>query len=85
MCLAIPGQIQEINGTRARVDFDGLSRAVDCSFVEQAKPGDWVIVHVGFAIQTVEEGVARETYRLLAKIRKQDLEDELSVSDPKQL
>lgn len=80
MCLAIPGQITEIEGVKAKVDFGGLTRNVDCSFVEDVHKGDWVIVHVGFAIQQVEEVVARETYRLLARIRKQDLEKELRDS-----
>lgn len=67
MCLAIPGKITEIKGTKAVVDFAGIKRNVDVSFVEDPKAGDYILVHAGFGIQKVNEYSARETYRLLAE------------------
>lgn len=80
MCLAIPGKITEINDKKAKVDFDGVKRTVDLTLCDKIAVGDYVLVHVGFAIQKVDEGVAHETYRLLAEIRKEDLEEELASS-----
>ncbi|MFZ1720674.1 MAG: HypC/HybG/HupF family hydrogenase formation chaperone [Candidatus Moraniibacteriota bacterium] len=77
MCLAIPGKIEVLDGRKARVDFDGVKRQVDVSFLDDAEVGDWVLVHVGFAIQTIDEEAAREAYRLLADSRKEEMEREL--------
>ena len=53
MCLAIPGQIQDIQGEdllrSATVDFGGVSRSVSLACVPEAVEGDWVLVHVGMA------------------------------------
>jgi hydrogenase expression/formation protein HypC len=78
MCLAFPGKIEELDGTKAVVSFGGIKRTVDTSFLEEPAVDQWVLVHVGYAIQTVDEEAARETYRLLNTIRKQDLENELN-------
>lgn len=81
MCLAIPGKIIEIkHDKKATVDFGGVKRSVDTTFIEDPEIGEYVLVHVGCAIQKVEEAAARETYRLLAEIRKEDLEEELKKS-----
>ncbi|MGD1060023.1 MAG: HypC/HybG/HupF family hydrogenase formation chaperone [Methanomassiliicoccales archaeon] len=63
MCLAIPGKIASIRDSIAVVDFGGVQRETNISLVE-AKPGDYVIVHAGFAIQVVDEEDARETIKL---------------------
>jgi hydrogenase expression/formation protein HypC len=73
MCLAVPGKIIEVDGKKAVVDFGGIKRRVDTSFIENPAVGEYVIVHVGFAIQRVEEIVARETYRLLDDFDKEDI------------
>ncbi|MEK7576299.1 MAG: HypC/HybG/HupF family hydrogenase formation chaperone [Patescibacteria group bacterium] len=73
MCLAVPGKIIEVDGKKAVVDFGGIRRRVDTSFIENPVVGEYVIVHVGFAIQKVEEIVARETYRLLDDFDKEEL------------
>jgi hydrogenase expression/formation protein HypC len=69
MCLAIPGKIlhaEERNGSRvARVQFGGIIRETYLDFVPEAQPGDYVMVHVGFAISRVDAAEAQETYRLL--------------------
>ncbi|MCK4670451.1 MAG: HypC/HybG/HupF family hydrogenase formation chaperone [Nanoarchaeota archaeon] len=64
MCLAIPGKVESINGEEAIVDFKGIKKKANIAFCD-CKIGDYILVHVGFAIQVVDEKRARETYRLL--------------------
>ena len=79
MCLAIPGQVVEVKeGKKATVNFSGVKKLVDTTFLESVAEGDYVLVHVGYAIQKVDAEAAIETYRLLAEIRKEDLEAELN-------
>ena len=79
MCLAIPGkiiEIQDVEGLRAgRVQFGGIVRQVSLHFVPEANVGDYVMVHVGFAISMVDAEEAERTYKLLEEIGA--LEDEL--------
>jgi hydrogenase expression/formation protein HypC len=64
MCLAIPAKIMNINGEKANVDFgQGVLREVNVSLVE-AKVGEYVLVHAGYAIQVIEEEEAKETLSL---------------------
>ena len=63
MCLAIPGKVIEIYGDRAKVDYGGIVREANISLVD-VKVGDYVIVHAGFAIQTLDEEAAMETLAL---------------------
>lgn len=84
MCLAIPGKIvdsEEIGGIRiGRIQFGGISRKAYLDFVPDAVPGDYVMVHVGFAISKVDEEEAERTYDLMRQMGL--LEDELgSFSD----
>jgi len=67
MCLAIPALIEEINGKKALADFGGVKREIDVSMLD-CKKGDYVLVHVGFAIQKINEETARENQRLLSEI-----------------
>ncbi len=76
MCLAVPGEILEIKGDKGKADFGGVKREVDLSFLKGVKVGDFVLVHVGFAIQKVDQKVARESYRLLAELDKEMGKDE---------
>ncbi len=55
MCLAIPGKIVEIKGKTAIVDFGGVKREADISLLDEVRIGDYVIVHVGFAIQKLDQ------------------------------
>ncbi len=50
MCLAVPARIVELEGTRATISVDGALRDVDVSLIEDARLGDYVLVHAGFAI-----------------------------------
>ncbi len=81
MCLAIPGRILEINvaeGVRVgRVEFGGIVRQACLDFVPQAEVGDYVMVHVGFAISRVDRQEAERTYETLKSAGM--LEQELSA------
>jgi len=61
MCLAVPSKIIEINDTTARVDVDGVTRETSMLLIDDAKIGDYVIVHAGFAISKVDEESALQT------------------------
>jgi hydrogenase expression/formation protein HypC len=68
MCIAIPGKIVEINYPFAIVDFKGTKRKIRIDLIEDAKVGDWVLVHVGIAIQKVDEEEAKKTAELLEQV-----------------
>jgi hydrogenase expression/formation protein HypC len=77
MCLAIPGRILEISidatGVRmARTDFGGVVKQVCLEYTPEVKTGDYVLVHVGFALSKVDEDVAARTYALLAEMKQLD-------------
>ncbi len=78
MCLAIPGKILECTeqgGLRAgRVQFGGIVRQVSLDFVPEAQVGDYVMVHVGFAISRVDAEEAEKTYQLLMEMGTFDAE-----------
>lgn len=67
MCLGIPAKVVEIDkgkeGAKAKADFGGVSREIDVSLVD-AKVGDYVMVHAGFAIAMIDEKEAKETIEL---------------------
>jgi hydrogenase expression/formation protein HypC len=68
MCLAVPGQIIELlDDGQARVDFTGVRRTVSVVFTPEAEPGDWVLIHVGFALATIDEDEAKATLDLLGE------------------
>lgn len=83
MCLAIPGKILEIQEQSkmrvARVQFGGIVRQVSLDFVPEAGLGDYVMVHVGFAISRVDAAEAERTYKLLQEMGM--LEVELAAPD----
>ncbi len=83
MCLAIPGKILEIQEQGAmrvaRVQFGGIVRQVSLDFVPEAGLGDYVMVHVGFAISRVDAAEAERTYKLLQEMGM--LETELAAPD----
>ncbi|HIG8795696.1 HypC/HybG/HupF family hydrogenase formation chaperone [Raoultella terrigena] len=71
MCIGVPGQICAIEGNQARVEVCGIQREVDLTLVgavdEQGQPrlGQWVLVHVGFAMSIINEAEARDTLAAL--------------------
>jgi hydrogenase expression/formation protein HypC len=73
MCLGIPGRILEIRDDRGlmmgQVDFGGVRREVCLAYVaDEVGPGDYVVVHVGFAISRVDEAEARRTFEALREM-----------------
>ena len=78
MCLAIPGKVLETseNGWNrvAKVQFGGVTRQVYLDFVPEAGVGDYVLVHVGFAVSKIDEAEALRTYEILEQMGA--LEDE---------
>ena len=69
MCLAIPAKIVEMDGVIAQVEVKGVRRQTSLMLLPEAKMGDYVLVHAGFAMQVVEEKDAQETYALLAEMQ----------------
>lgn len=71
MCLAIPGKIVEIMEDdepafrRGKVDFSGVKKEISLAFTPEAKAGDYVLVHVGFALNVVDEEEARKVFETL--------------------
>ena len=72
MCLAVPSKIIEINDTVARVDVDGVIRETSIMLLDDAKIGDYVIVHAGFAISKVDEKAALQTLEDMRNILASD-------------
>jgi hydrogenase expression/formation protein HypC len=71
VCLAIPGQIIEIVDEPrrlARVEVAGVRRTVNIGLLDEAGTGDWVLIHVGFAISQIDEDEAMATRRLLEQM-----------------
>ncbi|HEX3457561.1 MAG TPA: HypC/HybG/HupF family hydrogenase formation chaperone [Candidatus Baltobacteraceae bacterium] len=82
MCLAIPGRIIEISSEQsalAKVDVAGVRRNVNISLLEDegVQTGDWILIHVGFAMSKIEESQARDQLRMLAALG----EDELAMEE----
>ncbi len=68
MCLAIPARVVSVEGEKAKVDFgEGILRDVNVTLVD-AKVGEYVLVHAGYAIQKMEESEAKETLALWNEI-----------------
>jgi len=65
MCLAIPSKVVSIAENMATIDVDGVRRSVSLLLLEDVQIGDYVIVHAGFAINTIDEAAALETLQLL--------------------
>ncbi len=79
MCLAIPGKIVEIVSAEnqlAKVDVGGVRRNVNVGMLDDVIVGDWVLIHVGFAMTKIDEKEAAETLRILNEIGQFDDEFE---------
>ena len=72
MCLAVPGKVLEATEVGlnriGRVQFGEVTRQIYLDFVPEVEPGDYVLVHVGFAINRIEEAEAKRTFELLAQL-----------------
>jgi len=76
MCLAIPGKVVEIyegDGMKmAKVNFGGMIKSVCLAYTQDAVPGDYVLVHVGFALSRVNQEEAERTFKLLEELGQLD-------------
>ncbi|MFL7871735.1 MAG: HypC/HybG/HupF family hydrogenase formation chaperone [Anaerolineales bacterium] len=81
MCLGVPGkitEIYEISGLKmGKVDFGGVVREACLAYVPEVKVGDYTVIHVGFALNILDEAEAQATLETLRKIV--DLENELGI------
>ncbi len=79
MCLAVPGQVLSITDDQLRtamVSFGGITKQVSLALVPEASVGDYVIVHVGFAISKLDEDAAERTFATFAAMRRAVEEEE---------
>ncbi|KPQ33235.1 MAG: HypC/HybG/HupF family hydrogenase formation chaperone [Phormidium sp.] len=75
MCLAVPGQVLEIEGSdplnkSGKVSFGGVVKTVSLAYVPEVEVGDYVVVHVGFALSKIDETAAQQTLADLQQIAK---------------
>jgi hydrogenase expression/formation protein HypC len=88
MCLAVPGKVLSVEGEdpafrSAIVDLFGVRKTVSLAFTPEVQPGDFVLVHVGFALNRIDEEQAAQTYQYLLQIGALSEEDLLpDVSPP---
>ncbi len=73
MCLAVPGKLLSIEGDdplmrQGRIAFAGIVKPANLAYVPEAKPGDYVLVHAGFAITVIDEAEAIKTLAYLAEL-----------------
>jgi hydrogenase expression/formation protein HypC len=80
MCLAVPGKIIAISEghpsgmTMGKVDFSGITKEVCLAYVPEAREGDYVVVHAGFALNTLDEHEAAEVFELLQQMEDVEIE-----------
>ena len=88
MCLAIPGKVTSISGDdplmrSGKVDFGGILKEVSLAYVPEVKVGDYVIVHVGFALSRVDEAEANQVFAYLREMEElSDLEESRAGVSP---
>jgi hydrogenase expression/formation protein HypC len=68
MCLAIPAKIIKINDQMGTIDMEGAQREASLLLLEDARVGDYVIVHAGFAIHKIDEAEAMESLKILREM-----------------
>ena len=76
MCLGIPGKVvatyREHDVLMGKIDFGGVARSACLEHVPEARPGDYVLVHVGFALSRIDEAEARRVFELLEELNQLD-------------
>jgi hydrogenase expression/formation protein HypC len=77
MCLAVPGKLLSIEGDdpltrQGRIAFAGIVKPANLAYVPEAKPGDYVLVHAGFAITVIDEVEAMKTLAYLAELEPEE-------------
>ena len=69
MCLAIPMKVKKVQGDFAEVISGGLCRTINIQMISNIQPGDYVLVHAGFAIEKIDAQRAKETLKIIDEIR----------------
>ncbi len=72
MCLGIPVRLEKVEGNTGLVDLGGLRREIGLDLTPTARPGDYVLLHAGFAVQIIDQKSAGETLALLREMYGQD-------------
>jgi hydrogenase expression/formation protein HypC len=70
MCLAVPARLVKCRGSNALADLHGNRVEISTVLVPKVKEGDWVLLHAGFAIQTLNEQEAQESWAVVSDLRK---------------
>ena len=78
MCLAIPGRVVNVEGDepafrRGKVDFGGIKKDISLAFTPEVKAGDYVLVHVGFALSIVDEAEAQRIFETLKMLDEMEM------------
>lgn len=86
MCLAVPGKITSISGEDSlsrmgKIDFGGVVKEACLAYVPEARVGDYVIVHVGFALSRVDEDEARKVFEYLQEMEELAELDETTINE----
>ena len=72
MCLAVPVQVVSIDGNEAEVEIGRVKRRVSIMLTPEAKVGDYVLLHTGYAINVIDEAEAQETLKILEEMASLD-------------
>ncbi len=74
MCLAVPAKVIELNGDNAIVDLDGTRKETSTLLLDEVAVGDYVLIHVGYALERIDPVEAAKTLKLFDQLRAQDAE-----------
>ncbi|HKI62090.1 MAG TPA: HypC/HybG/HupF family hydrogenase formation chaperone [Mariprofundaceae bacterium] len=72
MCLAVPARVVELNGDNAIVDLDGIRKETSTILLDEVAVGDYVLIHVGYALERIDPIEAAKTLKLFDELRAQD-------------
>jgi hydrogenase expression/formation protein HypC len=75
MCLAIPAKVKSIDGVEAEVEVGGVSRKASIMLTPEARVGDYVLLHTGYAINVIDEEEAQETLKIFQEIAEIEAKD----------
>ena len=77
MCLAIPALVRSVDGLEADVEIGGVSRKASIMLTPDVKAGDYVLLHTGYAISTIDESEAMETLEMFREIAELGMEEQM--------
>jgi len=75
MCLAIPAKVKSIDGVEAEVEVGGVSRKASIMLTPEARVGDYVLLHTGYAINVIDEEEAQETLKIFREMAEAEAKD----------